>query len=113
MDLAVLITRLRDTVVPSSAVNDPALSSYRGGCLLDLDEDFREGVKACGKITDLDLDLERALEVWHSALAAEQSMEPVMSWYHGDLLAENLLVRDGRLAAVLDFGGLGVGDPSV
>jgi aminoglycoside phosphotransferase (APT) family kinase protein len=34
-------------------------------------------------------------------------------WYHGDLLAENLLVRDGRLAAVLDFGGLSVGDPTV
>ena len=32
---------------------------------------------------------------------------------HGDLLAENLLVRDGRLAAVLDFGGLAVGDPTV
>lgn len=34
-------------------------------------------------------------------------------WHHGDLLAENLLVRDGRLAAVLDFGGLAVGDPTV
>jgi aminoglycoside phosphotransferase (APT) family kinase protein len=28
-------------------------------------------------------------------------------------LAENLLVRDGRLAAVLDFGALAVGDPTV
>ena len=36
------------------------------------------------------------------------------AWYHGDLLAENLLVADdGRLCAVLDFGTLGVGDPSV
>jgi aminoglycoside phosphotransferase (APT) family kinase protein len=34
-------------------------------------------------------------------------------WYHGDLNAENLLVRDGRLAAVLDFGGLSVGDPTI
>ena len=34
-------------------------------------------------------------------------------WYHGDLAAENLLVRDGALAAVLDFGGLSVGDPTV
>lgn len=30
-----------------------------------------------------------------------------------DLLAANLLVRNGRLAAVLDFGGLAVGDPTV
>ena len=34
-------------------------------------------------------------------------------WFHGDLLAENLLVSEGRLAAVLDFGGLAVGDPTV
>ena len=34
-------------------------------------------------------------------------------WYHGDLAAENLLLRDGRLAAVLDFGGLAIGDPAV
>jgi len=36
-----------------------------------------------------------------------------LRWYHGDLLAENLLVRGGRLAAVLDFGSLAVGDPTV
>jgi aminoglycoside phosphotransferase (APT) family kinase protein len=34
-------------------------------------------------------------------------------WYHSDLAAENLLVRDGALTAVLDFGGLSVGDPTV
>ncbi len=34
-------------------------------------------------------------------------------WFHGDLNAENLLVRKGRLAAVLDFGGLAVGDPTI
>jgi aminoglycoside phosphotransferase (APT) family kinase protein len=31
---------------------------------------------------------------------------------HGDVAAGNLLVRDGRLAAVLDFGSSGVGDPA-
>ena len=34
-------------------------------------------------------------------------------WYHGDLAAENLLVAEGRLTALLDFGGLSVGDPAV
>ena len=33
-------------------------------------------------------------------------------WFHGDVAAGNLLVRDGRLAAVLDFGSSGVGDPA-
>jgi aminoglycoside phosphotransferase (APT) family kinase protein len=32
---------------------------------------------------------------------------------HGDLQSGNLLAREGRLHAVIDFGGLGVGDPAV
>ena len=34
------------------------------------------------------------------------------SWLHSDLTAENVLVQDGRLAAVLDLGALAVGDPT-
>jgi Ser/Thr protein kinase RdoA (MazF antagonist) len=30
-------------------------------------------------------------------------------WFHGDVAPDNLLVRDGRLAAVLDFGLCGEG----
>jgi len=37
----------------------------------------------------------------------------VVRWLDGDLLAEDLLARDGRLTAVLDFGALSVGDPTV
>jgi aminoglycoside phosphotransferase (APT) family kinase protein len=33
-------------------------------------------------------------------------------WVHGDLLPGNLLVADGRLSAVIDFGCLNVGDPA-
>lgn len=33
-------------------------------------------------------------------------------WFHGDIAGGNLLVRDGKLAAVLDFGTSGVGDPA-
>lgn len=35
-----------------------------------------------------------------------------LHWLHGDLFGENLLVRDGRLVAVLDFGGPWGGDPT-
>lgn len=34
-------------------------------------------------------------------------------WLHGDLFPENLLLHEGRLAAVLDFDVLSVGDPTV
>jgi aminoglycoside phosphotransferase (APT) family kinase protein len=33
-------------------------------------------------------------------------------WIHGDIAAGNLVVRDGRLSAVIDWGGLGIGDPA-
>jgi aminoglycoside phosphotransferase (APT) family kinase protein len=33
-------------------------------------------------------------------------------WVHGDIAAGNLLVREGRLSAVIDWGTLGVGDPA-
>ena len=48
---------------------------------------------------------------WEHALAATVwEGRPV--WLHGDLTTENILVREGRLAAVVDFGCLGVGDPA-
>jgi aminoglycoside phosphotransferase (APT) family kinase protein len=33
-------------------------------------------------------------------------------WVHGDVTGTNLLVREGRLAAVLDFGCSAFGDPA-
>lgn len=42
------------------------------------------------------------LDVWRTALAAPFAANPV--WFHGDIAPSNLLVRDGRLGAVIDFG---------
>ena len=33
-------------------------------------------------------------------------------WFHGDVAPGNLLVRDGRLSAAIDFGTAGTGDPA-
>ena len=43
-------------------------------------------------------------------MATSWNRPPV--WFHGDVATGNLLIRDGRLAAVLDFGSSGVGDPA-
>jgi aminoglycoside phosphotransferase (APT) family kinase protein len=48
---------------------------------------------------------------FQSSRAPEWARPPV--WIHCDLDARNVLVRDGRFAAVLDWGGAGVGDPAV
>ncbi|MFG2541622.1 aminoglycoside phosphotransferase family protein [Streptomyces sp. NPDC048594] len=50
-------------------------------------------------------------ELWDAALSAPGwDCSPV--WFHGDFHTGNLLARDGRISAVIDFGGLGVGDPA-
>jgi aminoglycoside phosphotransferase (APT) family kinase protein len=49
--------------------------------------------------------------VWDAALRAPAwDRGPV--WFHGDLHLGNLLVSGGDLSAVIDFAGLGAGDPA-
>lgn len=57
-----------------------------------------------------EIDAGAVTEVWEAALASEWDQPPV--WVHGDVVASNLLVVDGRLRAVIDFGCAGVGDPA-
>jgi aminoglycoside phosphotransferase (APT) family kinase protein len=48
--------------------------------------------------------------LWEEAVGSTWTGPPV--WFHGDVAVGNLLVRDGTLAAVIDFGSSGVGDPA-
>ncbi|MCB9691619.1 MAG: aminoglycoside phosphotransferase family protein [Alphaproteobacteria bacterium] len=48
---------------------------------------------------------------WEAGLHAEPWAGPRV-WVHGDLHPYNVLVRDGRLSAVLDWGDLFGGDPA-
>ncbi|GAB3458305.1 aminoglycoside phosphotransferase family protein [Actinophytocola sediminis] len=50
-------------------------------------------------------------ELWDTALAAPDWDRPPV-WFHGDFHTGNLLTISGRLSAVIDFGGLGIGDPA-
>lgn len=66
---------------------------------------------AIGKLEGL-IDTNTALAVWKQALNIPAwSAQSV--WVHGDLQPGNLLFCNGQLAAVIDFGGLAVGDPAV
>ncbi|MFN3521923.1 MAG: aminoglycoside phosphotransferase family protein [Phenylobacterium sp.] len=79
---------------------------FRGGPLATYDEEVREALRRRADRSDA----VAAERVWNAALGAEWSGPPV--WVHGDVAPRNLLMRDGGLAAVIDFGGLGVGDPA-
>lgn len=79
----------------------------RGAPLATRDRSTREAIAAL----EGSIDTAAATAVWEAALdAPEWDREPV--WLHGDLLPGNLLCRQGRLSAVIDFGSLGVGDPA-
>ncbi|MEF2277211.1 aminoglycoside phosphotransferase family protein [Deinococcus sp. YIM 134068] len=57
------------------------------------------------------IDTDTATAAWEVALAVPEWDRPPV-WFHGDLLPGNVLVQRGRPSAVIDFGGLGVGDPA-
>lgn len=113
-DLADVILSLRSTDIPAHAANERALRNYRGRSLTRYDKYLRATIDDCKQLNHLDLDLDAALAVWEDALKLPGAaiMGPD-TWYHSDLVAENLLLTGGRLTAVLDFGGLGIGDPTV
>jgi aminoglycoside phosphotransferase (APT) family kinase protein len=79
---------------------------FRGGPLTTYADETVEALATLGDAVPTD----RARAVWDDALAATWTGDPV--WLHGDIAVGNLLVRDGRLAAVIDFGTAGVGDPA-
>ena len=79
----------------------------RGGPLAEGDEQVRRSIAQLGDRIDGDA----TLRSWEESLNAS-AWDGEEVWVHGDLLPGNLLVVDGRLSAVIDFGGLNVGDPA-
>lgn len=53
---------------------------------------------------------EPILAIWEQALAAPDDAEP--TWIHGDLHPRNVLVDQGQLSAVIDWGDIAQGDPA-
>jgi aminoglycoside phosphotransferase (APT) family kinase protein len=86
---------------------EPGLHNwFRGGPLQTYDSQTRRAVEVLGDRIPRDL----VTEIWQRALHAPWGRPPV--WFHGDIAPGNLLVRGGALAAVIDFGTCGVGDPA-
>lgn len=99
-DLAALTHELREIDLP-----DPP-RVYRGP-VSQVDSSVRQCI---AQVAD-EFDPGALTEAWEVSLGAPE-WDRAAVWAHGDLLASNLLMRDGRLAAVIDFGAAGVGDPA-
>jgi aminoglycoside phosphotransferase (APT) family kinase protein len=102
VDLAELLAVLR-RIDPTGG--PPA--DGRGESLRPRDEKTRSAIAALGDL----IDAAAVTAAWETALAApEWDGAPV--WIHGDLDARNLLVSDGRITGLLDWGAMCVGDPA-
>jgi aminoglycoside phosphotransferase (APT) family kinase protein len=105
VQLAQFITALQQ--VDTTGGPPAAEHNLRGAPLALRDRLTREAIAALEGI----IDTKAATAVWEAALETPAwEREPV--WFHGDLLCGNVLVEQGRLSAVIDFGGLAVGDPA-
>ena len=105
VDLAYFLVALRDI----DAREGPPAGTHnfeRGGPLMVYDAQTRQSIDM---VTD-EIDVASVVEIWNTALATSWKGSPV--WVHGDVAASNLLVNEGRLCGVIDFGCAGVGDPS-
>lgn len=82
----------------------------RGSPLRSVDAAVRRVLPRLAQFDD-GFDVERARVAWEACVSApEWDRAPV--WIHGDLQPGNLVVSEGRLAAVIDFGAVGLGDPA-
>jgi aminoglycoside phosphotransferase (APT) family kinase protein len=100
-DLARFVQALHGVELPG----DPPAG--RGALLSRWDDSTRAALTELGGIIDTDA----AAAIWEGALQTPAWPGPPV-WVHGDLMPGNLLVRGGALTGVIDWGGLGLGDPA-
>lgn len=88
------------------AHEDAPSNEFRGVPLAERDKGLRRNLANTEGV-----DSEAVLELWESLVDGPAwGGEPI--WLHGDLHPLNLLVRSGRLSAVIDFGDVTSGDPA-
>lgn len=100
-DLARFVRSLRELDLPDGP---PA---GRGAPLRTRDAATRAAISQL----EGEIDVQAATAAWAAALEVPDWPGPP-TWVHGDLLAGNLLLRNGRLTGVIDWSGVGVGDPA-
>lgn len=105
-ELAEFVRCLREADATGAPVpsDDPF---ERGTPLAPRDAMFREALDELREYFDVD----RVLASWEESLAADTFDGPAR-WIHGDLMSGNLLVADGKLSAVIDFGTARAADPA-
>jgi aminoglycoside phosphotransferase (APT) family kinase protein len=81
--------------------------AYRGGPLSGQREFTLDAIEQLHGL----IDTEAARAIWDHAMRLPPWDGPD-TWIHADMMPGNILTRNGRLAAVIDFGTAGLGDPA-
>lgn len=89
---------------PPDAPHNPV----RGVPLATRQDMFEKQLEYLGSRTDL-ID-HRALEIWRAGVSASTDLEGL--WVHGDPHPRNVIVRNGKLKAFIDWGDMTRGDPA-
>lgn len=104
-DLAKFLNELQR--IDKKSAPAPGLHNwYRGDHVSVYNDGARAQITALADIIDSD----NALDLWERACATRWNKPPV--WIHGDFASGNILIQDSKLVGVIDFGGMGVGDPA-
>ena len=98
---------LAEFVAAMQQIDPTGAPTGRGVPLAERDATVRSAIASLHDSYDADI----LTAAWEKALHTRPWPGPPI-WNHGDLHTGNLLAHNGRLAAVIDFGCMGVGDPA-
>lgn len=104
-DLGATLRVLRS--LPTDAGAAAGRHTFFRGCHLSV---YGDEVQAALEVLRDQLDVDACERLWRSAMRTVWEHDAV--WFHGDVAVGNLLVDDGSLSALIDFGRCGVGDPA-
>lgn len=79
---------------------------WRGDHVSVYDEGARKQIHELSCV----IDKNKAIALWEQACATRWNKVPI--WIHGDFAPGNIIIKDEKLSGVIDFGGMGVGDPA-
>jgi aminoglycoside phosphotransferase (APT) family kinase protein len=104
-DLALFLREFQSIDATNGPIAGPH-NFYRGGDLAAYDSEM------CQEIPKIKNKKEQKIaeQLWTDALSSHWEKTPV--WVHGDLAVGNILVEEGHLKAIIDFGQLAIGDPA-
>lgn len=104
-DLAEFLKQLQ-RINPEGAPVSGEHNFYRGSSPVVYNEEVE---KVLENLSD-ELPVKLIEKIWSESIESEWQEEPV--WIHGDIAPGNLLVKENKLSGVIDFGIMGIGDPS-